>query len=270
VAVLNRKGGCAKTSTCFHSSAAFAAKGLRVLLVDLDPQANLSQGLLGPDAVRKMPAGSTLAAVLGDAGGPPLPDLVVATTVPGVSLLPGSEALERWNVTEPETTGALQYALRDALEDVQDRFDVALLDCPPSVQLCSYAALVAADAVVVPVPPEDFGALGLVSLRRTIRRVSSGPNPRLRMLGYLPSMVRKSLAAHRSYEADLREVYGADVFVTVVPDAKDFKEAVLARRPVGIFKPRSAAARVMTALAEEILARLEAPATTTTTNEEAA
>ena len=257
VTVLNRKGGCAKTSTCFHASAAFAARGLRVLLVDLDPQANLSQGLLGPDVVRKMPPGRTLASVLDERGGPPLPELIVDTPVPGVSLLPGSEAVERFNITEPESAGPLQYALRDALADAAARFDLALCDCPPNVQLCSWGALVASDAVLVPVPPEDFGALGLLSLRRAIRRVQAGPNPRLRMLGFLLSMVNKSLSLHTSYEADLRSVYGEEVFTTVVPLAKDYKEAVLARRPVGVFKPRGTAARVMATLAGEILERLE-------------
>ncbi len=260
VTVLNRKGGCSKTSTCFHASAAFASRGLRVLLVDTDPQANLTQGLLGPEAVRKMSSTRTLASVLGDAGGPPLPDLIVPTTVPGVSLLPGSEAVERLNVTEPETTGALQYAIRDALAEVEGDFDLVMIDGPPNVQLCSWASLVASDAVLVPVPPEDFGALGLLSLKRAIKRVQAGPNPRLRMLGFLLAMANKSLSVHANYEADLREVYGAEVFGTVVPLAKDYKEAVLARKPVGIFKPKSAAAKVMVALADEILARLDRPA----------
>jgi chromosome partitioning protein len=258
--VLNRKGGCAKTSTCFHASAAFAARGLRVLLVDTDPQANLSQGLIGPDVVRRMPPSRTLAAVLGDGGGPPVEELIVPTPVSGVSLLPGSEAVERSNVTDPEATGPLQYAVRDALAEVAGAFDLALIDCPPNVQLCSWAALVASDAVLVPVPPEDFGALGLLSLRRAIRRVQAGPNPGLRMLGFLLAMANKTLAVHASYEADLRDVYGAEVFTTVVPLVKDFKEAVLARKPVGLFKPRGAAAKVMAALAEEILARLDAAA----------
>jgi chromosome partitioning protein len=228
-----------------------------VLLLDCDPQSNLSQGLLGPDVVRRLAPDRTLASVLGESGGPALPDLIVRTPVPGVSLLPGSEAVEQLNVTEPETTGPLQYALRDALDDVRDQFDLVLADCPPNVQLCSWAALVASDAVLVPVPPEDFGALGLLSLRRSIRRVQAGPNPRLRMLGFLLAMANKSLSVHANYEADLREVYGAEVFETVVPLAKDFKEAVLARKPVGVFKPRSAAAKVMSALAVEILARLD-------------
>jgi chromosome partitioning protein len=257
VTVLNRKGGCAKTSTCFHASAAFAARGLKVLMLDLDPQANLSQGLLGPDVVRKMPPSMTLASILDDAGGPPLAELIVPTSVPGVWLLPGSEAVERLNVTEPEKTGALQYAIRDALEEVRDRFDLVLCDCPPSVQLCSWGALVASDAVLVPVPCEDFGALGLVSLRRAIKRVQAGPNPRLRMLGFLLSMVNKSLAVHQNYELDLRNTFTDEVLTTVVPLAKDFKEAVLARKPIGLFKPRSAAAKVMVALADEIQTRLD-------------
>ena len=263
VAILNRKGGVGKSSTCFHVSGALGAKGLRVLLLDLDPQTNLTQGLLGPDAVRRMPPDRTLAALLDDHGGPALPDLIIPTPVPGVALLPGSEAAERLNVTEPEHTGSIQYALRDALDDVRGRFDIVLADCPPNVQLCSWSALVAADAVLVPVPPEDFGALGLVSLTRAIRRVQAGPNPSLRLLGYLVTMFDKRLAVHTSYEADLRAVHGDAVFRTVVPLAKDFKEAVLARKPVGLFRPKSAAAKVVVALSDEMTDRLRGAASGT-------
>ncbi len=258
VALLNKKGGVGKTSTCHHLAGALIQNGLRVLLCDLDPQASLTQGLLGPGVTRELPPHETVAALFDEAGGPPIEELIRPTEIPGLSILAGSEAMEDLNVTRPAETGPLQYALRDALASLEGSFDLALLDCPPNVQLCSWAALVAADGVVVPLQAEDYGAQGIVGLQRAIRRVQAGPNPDLVLVGYLVTMFVKTLSVHISYEADLREVYGDDVFRALVPLAKDFKEAVILRKPVGLYKPKSAAAKAIVALAEEMVARLDA------------
>jgi chromosome partitioning protein len=257
VAFLNKKGGVGKTSACHHLSGALARKGLRVLLVDADPQASLSQGLLGPELARALTPSSTIAAIFDDAGGPPTEALIRPMAIEGVSLLAGSEAMEDLNVTRPWETGPLQFALRDALAEVAGGFDLALIDCPPNVQLCSWAALVAADGVVVPLQAEDYGAQGLVAIRRSLARVRAEANPELQLIGYLIAMFNKSLGVHISYEADLRQVYGSDVFDTVIPLVKDFKEAVILRQPVGHYRPKSAAAKVVAALADELLGRLQ-------------
>jgi chromosome partitioning protein len=258
VAFLNKKGGVGKTSACHHLSGALARKGLRVLLVDADPQASLSQGLLGPEVARGMNPTSTIAAIFDDTGGPPIGDLVLPTPIEGVSLLPGSEAMEDLNVTRPWETGPLQFALRDALGELAAGYDLALIDCPPSVQLASWSALVAAHGVVVPLQAEDYGAQGLVAIRRSIARVRTEANPDLKLVGYLISMFNKTIGVHVSYEADLRQVYGDDVFALVIPLAKDFKEAVILRQPVGHYRPKSAGAKVIAGLAAELLERLEA------------
>jgi chromosome partitioning protein len=257
VAFLNKKGGVGKTSACHHLSGALGQKGLRVLLVDADPQASLTQGLLGPEAARTIDPRRTIATIFDEAGGPPVAELIRGTAVAGVSLLPGSEAMEDLNVTRPSETGPLQFALRDALTEVADGYDLTLIDCPPNVQLCSWAALVAADGAVVPLQAEDYGAQGLVAIRRSMNRVVAEANPQLRLIGYLITMFNKSLAVHVSYEADLRQIYGNDVFATIIPLAKDFKEAVILRQPVGKYKPKSAAAKVTAGLADELLERLE-------------
>jgi chromosome partitioning protein len=256
VAFLNKKGGVGKTSTCHHVAGVFPGKGLRVLLVDSDPQASLSQGLLGPEATRALNPARTIASLFDEAGGPSLADLILPTPVPGVSILPGSEAAEDLNVTRPGETGPLQYTLRDALAEVADQYDIALVDCPPNVQLCSWAALVAADGVVIPLQAEDYGSQGVVAIQASIRRVQRGPNPGLVTLGYLITMYNKSLGVHIAYEADLRQIYGDLVFTNVVPLAKDFKEAVMARKPVSLFRPKAAAAKATAALADELLSRI--------------
>jgi chromosome partitioning protein len=228
------------------------------LLVDCDAQANLTQGLLGPDVARDLDPSATLAALFGVGGAAPTRELIRPTPVTGVAILPGSEAMNDLDVTRPEETGLLQFALRDALAEAEDDFDVCLVDCPPSAHLCSWAALVASLGVLIPVQTEDYGSQGLVAVKKTIRRVQAGPNPDLRLLGILPTMVNRKLSVHASYEADLRQIFGAEVFEAVMPLSTDYKEAVMVRKPVNLVKPRSAASRAMAVLADEFLARLEA------------
>jgi chromosome partitioning protein len=263
VAFLNRKGGVGKTSTVHHLGGTLARRGLRVLLVDADPQASLTQGLLGPEAAEDLDPATTIAAILDESGvGSPL-DLVRPTPFANLSLLAGHEAAERHNDPEPWSSGLRQLALRDALAEASAGQDLVLIDCPPHVQMWAWSALVAADGVVVPVQPEDYGAQGLKAIRRTIARVQAEANGGLTLLGYLVSMFNKALSVHVTYEGYLRELHGEDVFATVVPQIKDYKEAVTFRKPIVEYKPKSAAAKVTAALADEFLARLDAriPAT---------
>ncbi len=257
VAFLNRKGGVGKTSTVHHLGGTLARGGLRVLVVDADPQASLTQGLLGPEVAEDLDPAGTIAAIFDESGVASPRDLVRPTPFANLSLLAGHEAAERFNEPEPWTTGLRQMVLRDALHTAGADFDLVLIDCPPHVQLWAWSALVAADAVVVPVQPEDYGAQGLKAIRRTIARVRAEANSGLTLLGYLVSMYNKSLSVHVTYEGYLRELHGEDVFTTVVPQIKDYKEAVTYRKPIVEYKPKSAAAKVTAALADEFLARLD-------------
>jgi chromosome partitioning protein len=261
IAFLNKKGGVGKTSTCHHLAGTLARRGLRILLVDADPQASLTQGLLGPEAARQMKPRETIAALFDEACDADMAALVrPIAAVPGVSLVAGSGRMDRFNALEPWTTGDSQYILRDALREVSGDFDLALIDCPPHIYLCAWSAMVAAHGIVVPLQAEDYGAQGVAAIQGSIDHVRAGANPRLAVLGFLLTMFNKSLAVHAGYAADLRAIYGDAVFETVVPHAKDFKEAVMLRKPVVGYKPRSASAKSMEALADEMLARLEARA----------
>ncbi len=257
IAFLNRKGGTAKTSTVHHLGGTLAARGLRVLLVDADPQASLTQGLLGPEEAEALDPRETIASILDESGTVRYRDLVRPTAFANLALLAGSEGAERFNHPEPWALGAIQFGLRDALEEAGEGFDLVLIDCPPHVQLWSWSALVAADGVVVPVQAEDYGSQGMRSIARAFERVRAEANPRLALVGYLVSMFQKSLSVHATYEAMFRERHGADVFGVMVPHIKDFKEAVTFRKPIAAYKPRSAAAKAMGALADEFMARLD-------------
>lgn len=257
IAMLNRKGGCGKTSTCHHLAGAFAKEGRRVLLVDMDPQASLTQGLFGPQVTESLNPRSTVAALFDDSFDPDPADLIQPTAFEGIKILPGSNELDEFNLPRPQETGEIQLALRQFLRESRDAYEIALIDCPPNLSLCSWSALLAANSVVVPVQAEDYGAQGIVYIQRAFDAALAYHNPHLRLAGYLVTMFNKTLGIHTAYNHQLRTLYGDQVFETTVPLAKDFKEAVAARQPVSYYKPRSAAAKSIRAVADELVARAQ-------------
>jgi chromosome partitioning protein len=160
VAFVNKKGGVGKSSCVMHLGGALAKRGIRTLVADVDPQASLSQGLLGPVVAMDLPPGRTIAALYEEGSMATLGELVIDTGRRDLGLVAGHDRMTDFNVPRPWTTGLDQFLLRDALAGVSGEFDVALLDCPPHIQACAWSALVAADAVVVPAQVEDFGVEG--------------------------------------------------------------------------------------------------------------
>ncbi len=256
VAYLNQKGGVGKSSTTHHLAGTLAAMGRRLLLVDADPQSSLTQGLLGPEALDDIDPAATIAAVL--RGEDPFPDSVVRPSgVSGVDLMPGSQSANDANVPRPwEQDCAAQRRLADVLAELAPRYDLVMIDCPPTLSGCSWAALVAADSLVVPLQAEDYGSQGVRAIQDWIATVRATMNPGLHLAGYLITMFNPRLAIHKAYETRLRATYGNLVFSTMVPYAADFKEAIAARKTLAQFKPKGASAKVVRALAEELLERL--------------
>jgi chromosome partitioning protein len=256
VTLLNQKGGVGKTSTAYHLAGTLARSGRSVLLIDNDPQASLTQGFWGPQATREIDASGSVAALF-DPDAIAIPSALIRPTgIEGVSIVPGSRHLTPANMRPPGEWAWSQDGMSDFIGEVRSGFDVVLIDCPPNLHLCSWAALVASDSIVVPLQAEDFGSQGLAPVQEAIAAVQSGPNPHLLLRGYLLTMFDKRLTVHLSYEAMLREMYGAEVFSASIPRAKDFIEAVAARVPISHYKPRSAAAKSVQAVADELIARL--------------
>ena len=255
IAMLNRKGGCGKTSTCHHLAGAFAKDGRRVLLVDMDPQASLTQGLFGPQFTEGLDPRTTVASLFDDGIDPEPSELIRPTAFEGISIVAGSNDLDEYNIPRPQETGEIQTTLRQFLQEARATYDIALIDCPPNLSLCSWTALIAANSVVVPVQAEDYGAQGIVYIQRAFDAALAYHNPRLRLAGYLVTMFNKTLGIHSAYDHQLRTLYGDQVFQATVPLAKDFKEAVAARQPVGYYKPRSAASKAVKAVADELITR---------------
>ncbi len=140
ITMLNQKGGVGKTSTCHHLAGTLAEAGRRVLLVDNDPQASLTQGLLGPVALRQLDPATTIVAIY--RGHHPHPEQVLQTIGgAGVNLIPGSKYANDFNLPRPhEANWEIQRGLREFLEEVRSRYELILIDCPPNLCLCSWAA----------------------------------------------------------------------------------------------------------------------------------
>ena len=262
IVLLNQKGGVGKSSTAHHLSGTLAKMGRRILLLDNDPQGSLTQGLLGPDATRDLDPFETIYAIYHSGADPR--QIARPTVFPGIDLIPGNEMVTEYNTPRPHLTAHHdhQFALREAVLAVKDSYDLILLDCPPNLHLCSWAALTAADRLIIPLQPEDYGAQGIRDVHESIRLVREQTNPDLEILGYLVTMWSARRAIHKMYDESLRSLYGAQVFETRVPYAAEYPEAIAYRKPIAMYKPKGAPARAMQALADEILSRLAASAQT--------
>jgi chromosome partitioning protein len=182
--------------------------------------------------------------------------LIRPTGIDGVSIVPGSRSLADYNMMSRDGWAASEHGIRDFLEEVSGSYDLILADAPPNLHLCSWAALVGSHGICVPLQCEDYRAQGLEPVQESVATVRATRNPGLRLIGYLPTMFDKRLGIHGAHESLLREEYGEDVFANPMPMAKDFKEAVAGRQPISHFRPRSAAAKAMRAIADELIDRI--------------
>ena len=173
----------------------------------------------------------------------------------GLSLLPANHLLAEFNTPAPELTGMAQFALREYLDKVGTEFDFILIDCPPNLYRCTWLAAIAADIVVIPVPPEDFGAQGLRAVHQ-LTAEASRLNPRLQEPLHLITRCDRRLAIHRMYVERLRLLYGDSVLATVIHELTAFKVALAFRGPVQVTAPDSMAAGLTRKLSREILDRI--------------
>jgi chromosome partitioning protein len=231
----NRKGGCFKTSGIYHLAGAFSEEKKRILLIDLDPQASLSQTFFGPSAIERWPADRSVCALFDDAM-PPDPEYIIhQTSIPAISICPACDALTAFNDGRPAECDWQQDVILQLINEVAPHFDLVLIDTPPNLQLMTWAAMAASHFVFTPVIPEDYAAQGLVHVKRFIEQVTARKNSQLRWLGLLLCMVQK-VAVHKVYEGSLRTAYTDLVFDASVPLAAAFKESVAAKLPLFAMK----------------------------------
>lgn len=248
MALANQKGGVGKTTTTINLSTALAACGKRVLIVDMDPQGNASTGLGMNAESRTLTTYDVLINRM------PIDGATVATPVPGMVVLPSSLDLSGAEV-ELVDQPRREFRLQAALADVRASYDFVLIDCPPSLSLLTVNALVAADAVIVPLQCEFYALEGLSHLVQTIEQIRRIFNPGLSIQGVVLTMYDKRNNLCELVAADVRNHFGAAVYDTAIPRNVKVSEAPSHGKPVLLYDLRCAGSQAYIRLARELLHR---------------
>lgn len=250
IAIANQKGGVGKTTTAMNLSAALAQRGVRVLLIDLDPQANATSGLGMTD-----PEGISLYPALVGAEDPR--SAIVPTQVAGLSMIRSTQDLAGCEI-ELAQAGNHLVRLREVLQPIRESgdFDFAILDCPPSLGVLMTSALSAADELLVPIQCEYFGLEGLSKIVHVVQQIRDcGANPGLILEGIVMTMFDSRANLAQQVVGDVRNYFAEIVYQTAIPRTIRLGEAPSFGKPIIEYEPSGRGAQAYRALAEEFLNR---------------
>lgn len=248
IAVANRKGGVGKTTTTVNVATAMAAAGKKVLVIDLDPQSNASTSL-GIDKHGSMV--SSYEVILGERS---LSEAVIWTEIPNFSMVPASPDLAGAEI-ELIDKERREFALKDALGKTVVNYDYVLIDCPPSLSLVTINALVAADAVIVPLQCEYLALEGMTDLISNINQIKKHFNPKLELQGVVLTMYDGRNNLTQMVEEDVRSFFGKKVYQTVIPRNVRVSEAPSHGKPVLLYDFKCPGSQAYISLAGEVLKR---------------
>jgi chromosome partitioning protein len=249
LAIANQKGGVGKTTTAINLAAAFARKGLRTLLLDLDPQANSSISFLDPVLVEH----SAYEMIMDGSGG--LEQFIYPTPVAGLFMIPARINLAK---LEAKLVGDFDapFRLKDRLEPLRSRYQCIVIDTPPTLGLITVNALVAATHVLIPIQSSYFALEGTDDLLETIEKVKARPNPNLQVLGVVVTLHDKRTTLAREVHEHIRRVFGAKTFETVITKSVRLEESPAYKESIFTFAPQSSGANEYAKLCDEVISRV--------------